>query len=41
MVLLDADPLATGESSAETADALRQMGVALTLVGGRVVHSGL
>jgi predicted amidohydrolase YtcJ len=41
LVLLDADPLATGPDSAATADALRQMSVALTAVGGHVVHSVL
>ena len=39
LVLLDADPLAAGEDSAATGAALRTMAVALTAVGGRVVHS--
>jgi predicted amidohydrolase YtcJ len=39
LVLLDADPLATGAGSAATGNALRHMSVALTAVGGRVVHS--
>jgi len=41
LILLDADPLATGESSAATGAALRHLSVALTTVGGRVVHSEL
>jgi predicted amidohydrolase YtcJ len=41
LVLLDADPLAVGTDSAGTATALRDMSVALTAVGGRVVHSTL
>ncbi len=41
LVLLDADPLAEGASSAATGAALRDMAVALTAVGGRVVHSAL
>ncbi len=41
LVLLDADPLATTDSSADTGAALRHMSVALTSVGGRVVHSTL
>jgi predicted amidohydrolase YtcJ len=41
LVLLDADPLARGGDSAETGAALRTMSVALTAVGGRVVHSTL
>ena len=41
IVLLDADPLAAGADSAETGAALRSMQVALTVVGGRVVHSAL
>lgn len=40
LMLLDADPLAGG-STAEAAARLRRMGVAATLVAGRVVHSGL
>ncbi len=41
LVLLDADPLAVGQDSAETGHALRTMSVALTTVGGRVVHADL
>jgi len=41
LVLLDADPLAVRGDSAETGAALRDMPVALTVVGGRVVHSAL
>jgi len=41
LVLLDADPLAVHADSAETGAALRTMSVALTAVGGRVVHSTL
>jgi predicted amidohydrolase YtcJ len=41
LVLLDADPLAAGPTSAATGEALRQMSVALTAVGGRVVHAAL
>lgn len=41
LVLLDADPLAVGADSAATGHALRHMEVALTTVGGRVVHSAL
>ncbi len=41
LVLLDADPLADHADSAETGAALRAMSVALTAVGGRVVHSRL
>jgi len=41
LVLLDADPLAAGETSADTGAALRRMPVALTTVGGRVVHTAL
>ena len=41
LVLLDADPLAVGADSAETGSALRDMSVALTAVGGRVVHWNL
>jgi predicted amidohydrolase YtcJ len=41
LVLLDADPLAVGPDSAGTGAALRTMSVALTAVGGRVVHSNL
>ena len=40
LVLLDADPLASG-SSAERAERLRTMGVGATLLAGRVVHSRL
>lgn len=40
VLLLDADPLAAGES-AEQAQRLRSMPVALTVVAGRVVHSTL
>jgi predicted amidohydrolase YtcJ len=39
LVLLDADPLATAPDSAATGDALRNMSVALTAVGGHIVHS--
>jgi predicted amidohydrolase YtcJ len=39
LVLLDADPLATHADSAGAGAALRTMSVALTAVGGRVVHS--
>ena len=38
LVLLDRDPLATGGSTKQTAAALRDMPVALTVVAGRVVH---
>ena len=38
LVLLDADPLAVGATSADTAAALRAMPVALTVVAGAVVH---
>ena len=41
LVLLDADPLAVGDTSAETAAALRGMPVALTVVAGTVVHTAL
>jgi predicted amidohydrolase YtcJ len=41
LVLLDADPLAVGADSAATGHALRTMSVALTAVGGRVVHTAL
>ena len=38
LVLLDRDPLAVGETTEETASALREMPVALAVVAGRVVH---
>ncbi len=38
LVLLDRDPLASYDSTRATAAALRSMPVALTVVGGRVVH---
>ena len=38
LVLLDQDPLAVAGTTAETAAALRDMPVALTVVAGRVVH---
>jgi predicted amidohydrolase YtcJ len=41
LVLLDADPLAPQGDSAAAAAALREMSVALSVVGGRVVHSTL
>jgi predicted amidohydrolase YtcJ len=41
LVLLDADPLAEQDDSAAVAAHLRHLPVALTLVGGTVVHSGL
>ncbi|MBO1755271.1 amidohydrolase [Allobranchiibius sp. CTAmp26] len=41
LVLLDADPLAVAHDSATAAHTLRTMGVAATLVGGRVVHDAL
>ena len=41
LVLLDADPLAEHDDSASAAYMLRAMGVAATLVGGRVVHDTL
>jgi predicted amidohydrolase YtcJ len=41
LVLLDADPVAVGTDSAGTGTALRTLSVALTAVGGRVVHSAL
>jgi predicted amidohydrolase YtcJ len=41
LVLLDHDPLAVGDDSAETAGRLRAMRSALTVVAGRVVHSAL
>jgi hypothetical protein len=40
-VLLDEDPLAPGADSAGAGAALRGMSVAMTAVGGRVVHSTL
>jgi predicted amidohydrolase YtcJ len=39
LVLLDADPLAPADDTAEQAARLRAMPIALTLVGGEVVHS--
>jgi predicted amidohydrolase YtcJ len=41
LVLLDADPLAEHEDTADAARALRTMPVALTLVAGETVHSAL
>jgi predicted amidohydrolase YtcJ len=41
LVLLDRDPLAAHDSPRATAAALRAMPVALTVVGGRVVHRAL
>lgn len=41
LVLLDSDPLAEHEDSAATGHALRHTEVALTVVGGRVVHRTL
>lgn len=41
LVLLDSDPLAEREDSAATGHALRHTEVALTVVGGRVVHRAL
>jgi predicted amidohydrolase YtcJ len=41
LVLLDADPLTVHADSAATGAALRSMSVALTAVGGRVVHQSL
>jgi len=41
LVLLDRDPLSEGASTGETAAALRQMPVALTVVAGHVVHRAL
>jgi predicted amidohydrolase YtcJ len=41
LVLLDADPLVTGATTAETATALRAMPVGLTVVAGAVVHTAL
>jgi predicted amidohydrolase YtcJ len=41
LVLLEADPLAVGATSADTAAALRAMPVALTVVAGAVVHTAL
>jgi predicted amidohydrolase YtcJ len=41
LALLDADPLAVGATSAETAAALRAMPVALTVVAGAVVHAAI
>lgn len=41
LVLLDADPLAPHADSAAAGAALRSMRVALTAVGGRVVHDAL
>ncbi len=41
LVLLDRDPLAPHDSPRATAAALRTMPVALTVVGGRVVHGAL
>jgi len=38
LVLLDSNPLAAAETTAETAANLRAMPVALTVVAGRVVH---
>jgi predicted amidohydrolase YtcJ len=40
LVLLDADPLAPRESTAEAAAALRSTSVALTAVAGHVTHDG-
>jgi len=39
LVLLDADPLAPADDTAEQAARLRAMPVALTVVEGEVVHS--
>ena len=39
LVLLDADPLAPADDTAEQAARLRAMPIALTLVAGEVVHS--
>lgn len=41
LVLLDRDPLAPGEAPRDVAASLRSMPVALTVVGGRVVHTAL
>ncbi|HWM03479.1 MAG TPA: amidohydrolase family protein, partial [Actinophytocola sp.] len=41
LVLLDRDPLATNDDPASAAKALRDTGVALTVVAGRVVHTAL
>lgn len=41
LALLDADPLAVGATTAETAAALRVMPVALTVVAGAVAHTVL
>ena len=41
LVLLDRNPLASYDTSSETAAALRAMPVAMTIVGGRVVHRAL
>jgi len=38
LVLLDGDPLAPRADPASAAKGLRDMSVALTVVGGRVVH---
>jgi len=39
LVLLDADPLAPADDTAEQSARLRAMPVALTIVDGEVVHS--
>jgi hypothetical protein len=41
LVLLDADPVAAGVDTAATAAGLRDLGSALTVVGGLVVHRSL
>ncbi len=41
LVLLDRDPQAVADTTAETAAALRRTSVALTVVGGRVAHTRL
>ena len=41
VVLLDRDPLASYDDSRATAAALRSVPVALTVVGGRIVHRAL
>jgi predicted amidohydrolase YtcJ len=39
LVLLDADPLAAADDTAEQAARLREMPIALTVAAGEVVHS--
>ncbi|WP_244930486.1 amidohydrolase family protein [Nocardioides sp. W7] len=41
LVLLDADPFTSADSTVRSAAVLREMSVALTVVAGRIVHDGL